>query len=214
MIVNYDSKKDTVSIAPYKKTNTLPLTIGIFISSILALMLGVYFIAIREEIFWIILCFAVLILFSVLLWKMIKMCILERKSAHFKIECTPSAITFYDYDNQICSVDAKLICGISLEEGLTSSYSVGLGEWFGHIVNDYTVVVYVKTNKTSEKELNRATKSIYLEDAISFVEPLNDYSRKAFNKYSAICLFSSYSKKRCNLLLDNLKKIWAIDCSL
>lgn len=214
MKIKYGSGKEAVSIAPYEKTNTLPLTIAILILSILTLIFGIYFVAIDEESFWIILCFSGSGLLCFLLWKMIKMCIREKELSHFIIECTTLAISFFNCGNQICSIDANLICGISLECGLTSSYSVGLGEWFGFFVDDYSVVVYIKQNMTPEMELNNATKRTFLENAIAFVEPLGDYSRISFDEYSAICLFSSHNKKKCDLLMDCLKRIWTIysDC--
>ena len=93
---------------------------------------------------------------------------------------------------------------------MTSSYSVGTGEWFGFVVDDYSVVVYIKQNKTSEMELNNATKRTFLENAIAFAEPLDDFSKISFNEYSAICLLSSHNKKKCDLLMNSLKRIWTI----
>lgn len=211
MKIRYDSGKEAVSIAPYEKTNTLRLTIGIFMLFILTLTTGIYSVAIDEESFWIILQFSVSGLSCFLLWKLIKMCIREKELSHFIIECTTSAISFYNGGNHICSIDANLIRGISLEQGLTSSYSVGLGEWFGFFVDDYCVVVYIKQNKTSGTELNNANKSVFFEDGIAFVEPLDDFSKISFNEYSAICLLSSHNKKKCDLLMDSLKRIWTID---
>lgn len=211
MKIRYDSGKEAVSIAPYEKTNTLRLTIGIFMLFILTLTTGIYSVAIDEESFWIILQFSVSGLSCFLLWKLIKMCIREKELSNFIIECTTSAISLFDCGKQICSIDADLIRGISLEQGLTSSYSVGTGEWFGFVVDDYSVVVYIKQNKTSEMELNNATKRTFLENAIAFAEPLSDYSRISFDEYSAICLFSSHNKKKCDLLMDSLKRIWTID---
>ena len=214
MKIRYDSGKEAVSIAPYEKTNTLRLTIGIFMLFILTLTTGIYSVAIDEESFWIILQFSVSGLSCFLLWKLIKMCIREKELSHFIIECTTSAISFYNGGNHICSIDANLIRGISLEQGLTSSYSVGLGEWFGFFVDDYCVVVYIKQNKTSGTELNNTTKSVFFEDGIAFVEPLDDFSKISFNEYSAICLLSSHNKKKCDLLMNSLKRIWTIDSNL
>lgn len=114
--------------------------------------------------------------------KMLKMCIREKELSHFIIECTTSAISFYNGGNHICSIDANLIRGISLEQGLTSG-----------------------------TELNNANKSVFFEDGIAFVEPLDDFSKISFNEYSAICLLSSHNKKKCDLLMDSLKRIWTID---
>ena len=211
MRIKYGSQKDAVIITPYEKTNTLLLTVAILILFILTLLFSIYSAATDEEFFWILLYFAGSVLLCFLLMKMLKMCIREKELSHFIIECTTSAISFYNGGNHICSIDANLIRGISLEQGLTSSYSVGLGEWFGFFVDDYCVVVYIKQNKTSGTELNNANKSVFFEDGIAFVEPLDDFSKISFNEYSAICLLSSHNKKKCDLLMDSLKRIWTID---